>query len=381
MGWTHRDRVLAALNHEEADRVPIDIGTTAATSINAKACDDLREYLGADDEPTMVSSLSALVCPGEDVLGRLGVDTRGVKPWYAADQRHGLYKENRFVDRLEITWERAEDVENPQFIHVDGPFCDTKADPALIEAFPWPDVEGDEVIEGVRERVEEIRSSGDYAVVLHLPGGGVIYHACAMRGFERYLKDLYKAPDFLCLLMDKLADYFVRMTERTIEAAGPGNIDVVYFGEDMATQSGCLFDPEVYRRLIKPRHRRITDTIKSMTDAKILYHCCGSAYHFIDDIIDIGADALNPVQVTAKDMEPGRLKEEFGDRIAFWGGINSQSILPYGTADEVRAETRRIIDILGKDGGYVLNSVHNIQPGVPPENIVAMFDEGQNHRY
>jgi uroporphyrinogen decarboxylase len=118
-----------------------------------------------------------------------------------------------------------------------------------------------------------------------------------------------------------------------------------------------------------------------LTDAKLLFHCCGSAYHFIDHLIDMGVDALNPVQVTARNMEPERLKAEFGDRISFWGGINTQRLLPYGTPAEVTAETRRVIDILGRGGGYVVNSVHNIQPGVPPENIVAMFDEARNHGY
>ena len=115
--------------------------------------------------------------------------------------------------------------------------------------------------------------------------------------------------------------------------------------------------------------------------AKVCFHCCGSAYHFIDHLIDIGVDALNPVQVTARNMEPERLKEEFGDRIAFWGAINTQKILPFGTTDEVVAETSRIIDILGKGGGYVLNAIHNIQAEVPPENIVAMFETGVRHRY
>ncbi len=121
--------------------------------------------------------------------------------------------------------------------------------------------------------------------------------------------------------------------------------------------------------------------IKSLTGAKSLFHCCGSAYHFIDHLIDIGVDVLNPVQVTARNMEPERLKEEFGDRMSFWGGINTQEILPYHSAEAVRQEARRCIDIFGKQGGYILNAVHNIQFEVPPENIVAMYDAGINHHY
>jgi len=144
-----------------------------------------------------------------------------------------------------------------------------------------------------------------------------------------------------------------------------------------------MFDPDgVYAKLIKPRHRRMVETVKSLTNgAKVCFHCCGSAYYFIDHLIDIGVDILNPVQVTAKNMEAERLKGEFGDRIAFWGGINTQRVLPFGTPDEVATETRRIMDILGKGGGYILNSVHNIQSEVPPENVVAMFETGRAHHY
>jgi uroporphyrinogen decarboxylase len=143
-----------------------------------------------------------------------------------------------------------------------------------------------------------------------------------------------------------------------------------------------MFDPDgVYAKYIKPRHERVIQSAKALSGGKSVFHCCGSAYQFIDHLIDIGVDALNPVQVSAKNMEPERLKGEFGDRLSFWGGIDTQTVLPYATADEVAAETRRTIDILGEGGGYVLNSVHNIQFEVPPENVVAMFEQGRDHAY
>jgi uroporphyrinogen decarboxylase len=182
--------------------------------------------------------------------------------------------------------------------------------------------------------------------------------------------------------MDKLADYNIRAAQNMIREAGAENVDIIFFGEDLGTQDGCMFDPDqTYGALIKPRHERIIQTLKSDTGGKSVFHCCGSAYDFIPHLIDIGVDVLNPVQVTAKNMEPDRLKDEFGDRMAFWGGINTQETLPYGSVDAVRAETKRCIDIFGKQGGYILNTVHNIQFEVPPENIVAMFDVGINHRY
>jgi uroporphyrinogen decarboxylase len=157
-------------------------------------------------------------------------------------------------------------------------------------------------------------------------------------------------------------------------------VDVVFFGDDLASQLAPLFDPEIYRALIKPRHRRMVEAIKAKADVKVLYHSCGAVSRLIDELIDIGVDALNPVQVTAADMEPGSLKKRFGQRIAFWGGINTQEILPFGKPAAVRAEVRRVIDILGPGGGFVLNSVHNIQDDVPTENVVAMFDEAREYR-
>lgn len=126
---------------------------------------------------------------------------------------------------------------------------------------------------------------------------------------------------------------------------------------------------------------QVVETAKSLADTKVCFHCCGSAYHFIDHLIDVGVDALNPVQVTARNMEPERLKEEFGERISFWGGINSQTLLPFASPDEVAEEARRIIGILGKGGRYRLNGGHNIQAEVPPKNVVALFDTGRDHRY
>ena len=120
--------------------------------------------------------------------------------------------------------------------------------------------------------------------------------------------------------------------------------------------------------------------VKSKGDVKVLYHSCGAVTALIDDLIEVGVDALNPVQVSAQGMEPEVLKRTYGKRICFWGGINTQSVLPFGSPDEVRAEVRRVVDVLGEGGGYVLNSVHNLQDDVPVENIVAMFDEARTYR-
>ena len=381
MTWSPRERVLAALHHEEADRVPIDLGAAEFTSITLAAYENLKRHLGVTAETATMSIIHSVAHPAEEILQRFGVDARNVQPGPYEGGRDHWENENRYIDIFGVTWKRTEKNVDQHFLHKDGPFHGGRLTVERVEEFDWPDPKNPGLAAGVRDRVEEIKRLGDYAVCLYLPGG-VIHRGYAMRGFEDYLKDLYKSPEALCRLMDKLCDFWVGTAENVIEAAGAANIDVIYFGEDLGTQDGCMFDPDTaYSEYVKPRHRRMVETVKSLTGAKVCLHSCGSVYHFIEHFIDIGIDALNPVQVTAKDMEPERLKAEFGDRMSFWGGLNTQRILPFGTPEEVAAETRRIISILGRGGGYILNGVHNIQAEVPPENIVAMYEAGLAHRY
>ncbi|GMQ75669.1 MAG: uroporphyrinogen decarboxylase family protein [Gammaproteobacteria bacterium] len=381
MTWTHRERILAALNHEEPDRVPIDFGSAGPTAIVAEAYQNLIEHLDLKHEAETLQQLKTQVYPDEAVLQRFDVDTRGIQPGKYENGHNRVIDAHAIMDEFGVTWRQTQGTRDMHFLHVDGPFYEGKLTGDAIDAFDWPTADNSGLTEGVASKVATIKAAGDHAVVLYLPGG-FIHRGYAMRGMESFLKDLYRNTEAVCHLMERLCDYWIGVAERVIEAAGPENIDVVFFGEDLGTQNGCMFDPEnIYARLMKPRHRRMIEAVKGPTDAKICFHCCGSAYHFLDHLIDIGVDALNPVQVTARNMEPERLKGEYGDRLSFWGGVNTQQTLPYGTAEEVRGETRRVIDILGEGGGYVLNAVHALQAEVPPANIVAMFETGAAHRY
>ncbi len=153
----------------------------------------------------------------------------------------------------------------------------------------------------------------------------------------------------------------------------------MFFGDDMSTQQSTVFSPDIYRQMIKPHQAEVIGRVKKAADVKVVFHCCGAIADLIDDLAEIGVDAINPVQVAAKGMEPERLKRDFGDKMAFWGGVDTQHIMPQGSEDEVRAETRHIIDTLGPGGGLVLTAVHNIQPDVPPANVLAMYDEARRY--
>jgi uroporphyrinogen decarboxylase len=193
-------------------------------------------------------------------------------------------------------------------------------------------------------------------------------------GLENFLMALLTEPAFADRLMETITDIYIESCNRYLEFVGP-YIQVFTFWDDLAGQNGWIINPEVYRKRIKPRHKRLVEAIKKKTDAKLFYHSCGATRGLIPDLIDSGFDILNPVQVSAKGMNTKELKAEFGRDIVFWGGgVDTQQVLPFGTPDEVVDEVKRRIDDLAPGGGFVFAAVHNIQAFVPPENIVAAFD-------
>lgn len=370
---THRERILAAVNHEPTDRIPIDFGGTYATTIYHASYERLKRLLGLEHETVIVSKTRPLAVPHSSVLERFDVDTRYLALGaYEGDQKD--IDEDTYLDEWGTTWQKSG---GGHYLYVDGPFFGIKhPDLALLENHAWIDPDNPGYYRGLAERAAALRHDTDCAIILNLPVG-IVHHAQFLRGFADSLKDLYRHRDFIDRLYGILADWWIQVADNALTAVAP-NVDLVFFGDDLASQQGPLFDPAVYRELIKPHHRRMIDVAKAH-GVKVVYHSCGAVSSLIEDLVDIGADALNPVQVSAKNMDPADLKAAFGSRIAFWGGINTQSVLPFGTPDEVRREVHKVIDCLGRDGGYVLNSVHNIQDDVPVENIVTMFDEARCH--
>ncbi len=366
MSWTHKDRIMAALAREEADRVPIDFGSTHASSIALEAYERLKQHLGLEHETKIMFTIGQLALLDDSVLERFDVDARFLS--YGLDMKE--IDENTYLDEWGTTWQRAP---GGQFMPVNGPFEHTEPDMRELEGWDWPDPNDPGHYTGLKERAEALRRETDCAIVIN-PSNLCASQAQRQRGFANWMKDLYRHREYSCRQMDIIADIWIGIVHRALDIVGK-NVDVAIICEDLGTQSGPIFSPETYREMVKPRHARMIAAIKEH-DVKVLFHSCGAVHEFVGDIADVGADALNPVQVAAAGMDPVRLKDEFGDRIAFWGGIDTQKVLPQGTPEEVAAETRRIIEVLGRGGGYVLNSVHDIQPEVPPENVVAMLDAG-----
>ena len=199
-----------------------------------------------------------------------------------------------------------------------------------------------------------------------------------MRGMEDFLTDLALNPDFACALMDHIADYLLERTRRILQA-GRGGFVICEYNDDVASQRSLFISPGMWREHIKPRVARFCELIHSF-GAKVRYHCCGSVYPIIPDLIEIGVEILHPVQPLATDMDPFRLKAEFGAQLCFHGAIDTQALLPNGSVQEVRRHVRKMIDVVGKDGGYILAGSHSIQADVPVENIIAMIEEARGGR-
>jgi uroporphyrinogen decarboxylase len=195
-----------------------------------------------------------------------------------------------------------------------------------------------------------------------------------MRGLERWFIDMMEQPAFCEALLDRTLKFWMDWFTTFLPEVGD-LVDVIMIGDDIAGQGGPLFQPEFYRRVVKPRHKQLVQFIRSKTDAKIWYHTCGACQNYIPDLLDNGIDILNPVQISAAGMEPAALKAAYGDRLVFWGGgIDAQHVLPYADPETVREHVRRNVEAFKTGGGYVFNNVHNLQAGVPPENILAMYD-------
>jgi uroporphyrinogen decarboxylase len=242
-----------------------------------------------------------------------------------------------------------------------------------IGDYPFPKGDDPTRFEGLRDRVMQLRRQTPYPVISGI--SGVVYEICwYMRGLENLFIDMIEQPAILEAIIDRTLEFWLGWFRLFLDEVGDV-VDVIMIGDDLAGQDGPLYPPRIYRSIVKPRQKRLVQYIKSRTKAKIWYHSCGSIIEYIPDLLDNGIDILNPVQVSARGMDPRWLKATYGDRLVFWGGgIDSQHILPRATPQEVRQHVRRNVEAFKPGGGYVFNNVHNIQADVPPENVLAMFD-------
>ena len=377
-----RERLLTALNRQEPDRVPLDLGSTQVTGIHTVAYRGLRKALGLPlDGLQLCDSIQQLALPDDDLVRRLDVDVRGLFPlnshnWNVHEKSNG---DNWFYhDEWGITHRRPKP--NGLYysiVQVPLPGPDVTAED--IETHTWPDMGNPQRITGLQELATQYRAAG-YAAVLKSPFAGIFEMAQRIVGMENCLIMMATRKRLAGALFDKMLELKLDFWEMALPELANA-VDVVAEFDDYGTQTSQLISPRMFRQQLKPRLKILFGRIRQLAlKARLFFHSCGNVRPIIPDLVEIGVEILNPVHVRATGMEPAALKRDFGDALVFWGGgVDTQGVLPTGTPQEVKDDVQRNIEALAPGGGYVFSPVHNVQADVPPENILAMFEALQTY--
>jgi len=405
---TSRERVLAAIDHRNPDGVPVDLGSTPSSGISATAYERLRKHLGRTEGATLVYDVVQQLAQPEDwALEKFGVDVVDLgrtfntaeADWYDITLASG--------DRAKYPrWFKPEQDPDGSWLvrHADGTiiarqpngaaFYDETCFPwqedwpsdfsgldaamgkvlwaALVHS-PWDNAAAPDFWQRLRANALELRRTSDRAIMV-VVGCNLFEWGTFLRRIDNFLMDLLLEPAKVEALLDALMERHLATLEKVCAAVGDV-ADVIRFGDDLGTDQGPFMQPEIYRRLFKPRHRILCDYVRSHSSMRTFLHSCGSIDLIIPDLAEVGFQILNPVQTNARGMEPARLKREFGKDVTFWGGgVDTRAVLNNGSPADVRAQVLERLKIFSPGGGFVFNTVHNILPDVPPDNILAMFE-------
>ena len=403
---TSRERVLNAINHKETDRVPIDLGATPSSTISAIAYNNLKKHLKITNGHTWVYDVvQQVVLPEEWCINRFNVDVIDIaqaflnnEEWYQALLPDGswadypkwfrpvpgengsqeVYKNGVLIARMP---QGATFYDQTFFPFLDGyPESFENLDKAMemvhwaaLVHTPWDRADRKDFWASLREAAKSLRKNTDKALLI-VCGCNLFEWGTFLRRIDNFLMDLYLEPRKVEALLDALLEIHLATLEKVCQSVGD-LVDIIRLGDDLGMDTGPFMAPEIYRKFFKPRHKAMCDFIKKNSNMHIFLHSCGSIHKLIPDLIEAGFEILNPVQTSAKDMEPERLKREFGNDVVFWGGgCNTRKILNFASPQEVKVHVKKRLEVFSKQGGFVFNQEHNIMPDVPPENIVAMYE-------
>lgn len=409
---TSRERILAAVNHQEPDRVPIDLGATPSSGISAIGYGKLTKHLGIPDSVIQVYDVvQQLAQPEEFILDRFNVDVLDIgrtfnsRPcdWYDIKLADGQLAQYPIAFRPELqedgSWYAYKNGELLAEMPVGATFFDQAYFPwedawpddfnkldeemgkVLWAAFvhsPWDHCSDDGFWETLRENTIKLSESSDRALMV-VCGCNLFEWGTFLRRIDNFMMDLILEEAKVESLLEELMKRHLATLEKVCKAVGDV-VDILRFGDDLGIDNGPFMSPDIYRKIFKKHHTTLNAYVHNNSQMKTFLHSCGSIYKLMPDLIEAGYDVINPVQTNCKDMEPEKLKTEFGNDICFWGGgCDTRSILNRGTEQEVKDHVKRNLDILMPGGGFVFNTVHNIMPDVPPKNVLAMFETIANY--
>ncbi|GAB4321758.1 MAG: uroporphyrinogen decarboxylase family protein [Candidatus Sumerlaeia bacterium] len=393
---TSRERVRTALAHVEPDRVPIDFGSTSVTGIAASTYHALKAHMGLNI-PTRAMAGHQLAWVDEAVLIAIQTDTRRAGPvprqwreWTFPDGQTFLIDANTPIERTPDganLWTAGCNVKMKMppggwffdYVAELQPLSGDDVTPRDVERYfaalpPLPREVKDQIVADIRR----LHREGRFAIVADMPTA--VFECWNTRGFETFLLDLAANPELASAFMRIHADYWLEYWRPVLEEAGP-MLDIIWASDDLGAQNGPIISMDVYLSLVKPLHRRLWAELKRLCpNARLMIHSDGRIDMFLPHWIELGVEVINPVQYTAQGMDLERLKRDFGRDLVFWGGgCDTQNVLARGTTKQVREEVRRNIEILAPGGGFVFAAVHDIQPGTPVENVLAMFEAAMEY--
>jgi uroporphyrinogen decarboxylase len=367
-----RERVVKALNHEEPDRVPIDLGGTHCSTIHIEPYERILAELATTPEPPpVVRRVSQSVNDlDEAVMKRFGLDCVGIMPGGPDNSQAEDLPDGTWIDEFGV--HRKMPPNSSNYDMVKSPIENESISLEDLHKYEWPDLRDPGYTRGLKEKAKNLYNNTNYAITGYLLYN-IIHLAQYLRGFENWFLDFVLNPEACAKLHEQCCDVGIEIADRFLSEVGE-YCQVIMFADDVAGQDGLMIHPDAFRKYIKPQWKRIFDFMRTKTDAKLCLHCCGNITAILDDIVEIGIEVINPVQVSNPQMNTKNLKKRYGNDLSFWGAIDTQNIMPKGSVKDVKDEVMRRIDDLAPGGGYILAAVHSIQPDVPTENIFALYD-------
>lgn len=404
-----RERVLAAIAHKQPDQVPVDLGSTPSSGISAIAYSNLLKSIGRTDLPVQIYDVvQQLAQPDMSIIDRFGVDVLDIgrafnteeKDWHEtilangdkafypihfnpvkqADGSYHCYDEDG-KRLLALMPQGATFFDQSYFPYINGfpenyDTLDEEMGRVLWSRYvhsPWDHTQDPDFWKTLREKTLQLRASTDKALMI-VCGCNLFEWGTFLRRMDNFLMDLLCEPDQVARMLDQLLERHLATLAKVCDSVGD-IVDIIRFGDDLGMTSGPFMDVDTYRSLFKPRHKQLCDYVKTHSQMHTFIHSCGSISSLMPDLIEAGIEIFNPVQTNARQMEPEFLKKEFGQDCTFWGGgVETVGTLNNGTPKQVREQVLERLEIMSAGGGFVFNTVHNILPDVPPQNILAMFD-------
>lgn len=380
-----RERVWKILEHQEADRVPAELGGCLSFMMK-QAYFKVKHYLHLptyffeiDYWPNGASYNSWWNPPiDEKIYRRFRIDFRPVSLAYKLPFiPKKFFSDKSFIDNFGFHRKASKtylEFSNPATLEFREEKDEILNDPS------WSDPEKDFTAKGLGKKAKKLDDANFAVCAVNLAGGGVFENSWLRRGFNKFMEDMYLRPTIAEAIMDKVTEQQIQFYNMLLDEVGD-YATLVGAGDDLGAQTTVIVNPSIYKKFLKPRQKKIFDTIHKKTSAKLYLHSCGNVEPFISDLIEIGVDVLNPVQPECPDMDLSSLKEKYGDELTFCGGIGSQNILPQGSVFDVEAEVKRALKVGAEEGGYIVAPGHIIQPDVSPENVCALYDSVLKHGF